>query len=60
MNNELWGGDLQLFDVYGKLLQIVPITSETTLINVADLASGIYFVRVTTDQGIATKRFVKN
>ena len=60
MNNELWGGDLQLLDVYGKLLQIVPITSETTPINVADLASGIYFVRVTTDQGVATKRFVKN
>ena len=59
MNNEQWGGNLQLFDVYGKLLQIVPITSETTPINVADLASGIYFVCVTTDQGIATKRFVK-
>ena len=60
MNNEQLGDELQLFDVYGKLLQIVPITSETTPINVADLASGIYFVRVTTDQGIATKRFVKN
>ena len=59
MNNVQLGGALQLFDVYGKLLQIIPITSETTPVNVADLASGIYFMRVTTDQGVVTKRFVK-
>ena len=57
--NEEWGGELQLFDVYGKLLQIVTVTAETTPINVSGLASGIYFVRVTTDAGVVTKRFVK-
>ena len=59
MKNKEWGRELQLFDVYGKLLQIIPITSETTSINVADMASGIYFVRVFTDAGTVTKRFVK-
>ena len=50
---------MYLFDVYGKLLQIVPITSETTQINVSGLADGVYFVRVTTDRGVVTKPFVK-
>ena len=52
-------GELHLFDVYGKLLQIVPITSEITPINVSGLADGMYFVRVTTEAGSVTKTFVK-
>ena len=59
MNNVQIGGELHLFDVYGKLLQIVPIISETTQINVSGLADGMYFVRVTTEEGIVTKTFVK-
>ena len=59
MNNVQLGGELHLFDVYGKLLQIVPITGETTAINVSDLADGMYFVRVSTDAGTVTKTFVK-
>jgi len=59
MNNVQLGGELHLLDVYGKLLQIVPITSETTQINVSGLANGMYFVRVSTDRGVVTKQFVK-
>ena len=59
MNNAPLDGELHLFDVYGKLLQIVPITAETTQINVSGLANGIYFVRVTTEAGSVTKTFVK-
>ena len=59
MNNLQLGGELHLLDVYGKLLQIVPITSETTQINVSGLANGMYFVRVTIGEGIVTKSFVK-
>ena len=59
MNNVQLGGELQLFDVYGKLLQIVPIISETTQIDVSGLADGMYFVRVTTESGVVTKTFVK-
>ena len=60
MNNVQLDGELHLFDVYGKLLQIVPITAETTQINVSGLANGMYFVRVTTEEGTVTKTFVKN
>ena len=59
MYNVQLDGDIQLFDVYGKLLQIVPITSEITAINVSGLAAGMYFVRVTTGEGMVTKTFVK-
>jgi len=59
MNNVQLTGELSVFDVYGKLLQIVPITSEITPINVSGLANGMYFVRVTTEAGAVTKTFVK-
>ena len=59
MNNVQFCGELHLFDVYGNLLQIVPSTGETTAINVSGLANGMYFVRVTTEAGVVTKRFVK-
>ena len=59
MNNVQLTGELSVFDVYGKLLQIVPITSDITPINVSSLANGMYFVRVTTEAGAVTKTFVK-
>ena len=59
MNNVQLGGEVHLFDVYGKLLQIVPITAETTQINISGLAAGMYFVRVTTKEGAVTKSFLK-
>ena len=59
MYNVQLTGELSVFDVYGKLLQIVPVTSEITPINVSGLANGLYFVRVTTEAGMVTKTFVK-
>ena len=57
--NDVPDGDLQLFDVYGKLQQVVPITGETISINLSGLANGVYFVRITTGQGAVTKTVVK-
>jgi len=60
MNNVQWdGATVEVFDVYGKLLQIVEISSEITTLNVSGLADGMYFVRVTTEKGAVTKTFVK-
>ena len=59
MNNVQLTGELSVFDVYGKLLQVIPITSEITPINVSTLADGMYFVRVTTEAGSVTRTFVK-
>ena len=58
MYNVQMSADLHVFDVYGKLVQTVPMTGETTSINVTGLADGIYFVRVTTEEGSVTKTFV--
>ena len=60
MNNVQWDGAfVEVYDVYGKLLQTVRISSETTTLNVAGLANGMYFVRVNTEAGMVTKTFVK-
>jgi hypothetical protein len=58
MYNVQLGADLHVFDVYGKLVQTVPMTGETTSVNVSNLADGMYFVRVTTEEGAVTKPFV--
>jgi len=47
---------IEMFDMFGKLVR----SSKTTRINVSDLADGIYLVRVLTDKGMVTKRFLKN
>ena len=50
---------VEVIDVFGKVVNILNVTDNTTRINVSGLASGIYFVRVTTEVGIVTKSFVK-
>ena len=50
---------MEVFDVYGKLLNTMTVTENPTRINVSGLADGMYFVRVTTDRGVVTKTFVK-
>jgi hypothetical protein len=60
MNNVQWdNATIEVFDVYGKLLQTNRISSEITTLNVSGLANGMYFVRVVTEEGMVTKTFVK-
>ncbi|MBQ1780279.1 MAG: T9SS type A sorting domain-containing protein [Bacteroidales bacterium] len=40
-------------------MNTINVIDNTTHINVSGLANGMYFVRVTTEQGMVTKRFVK-
>lgn len=62
-DNELQVTDIEVYDVYGKLVRTVPAEplyeSSTTRINISGLAAGMYFVRVNTEKGTATKPFVK-
>jgi hypothetical protein len=51
--------NMEVFDVYGKLINTVNVIDNPTRINVNGLADGMYFVRVTTDKGMVTKTFVK-
>ena len=52
---------MEVYDVYGKLIRTVAgANNDSPLrINVSDFSAGMYFVRVTTEQGMVTKRFVK-
>lgn len=50
---------VEIYDVYGKLLQTIEATSNEVQVNIQGLAAGIYFARITTEKGIATKRFIK-
>ena len=60
MYNVQFGGEIQIVDVYGKV--VVETFHEASLqarIDVSGLAAGMYFVRVTTEEGVVTKSFVK-
>ena len=54
---------IEVINVYGKVVRTVVGANNysplPTRINISDLAAGMYFVRVTTDAGTATKTFVK-
>jgi hypothetical protein len=50
---------MEVYDVYGKLINTVNVIENPTRLNVSGLANGMYFVRVTTEEGVVTKTFVK-
>ena len=50
---------IEVIDVYGKVINTVNVVDNPARINVSGLANGMYFVRVTTDEGVATKTFIK-
>ena len=62
MNNVQLEG-IEVIDVYGKVVRTVVGANNYSpmpiRINVHGLASGMYFVRVTTDEGTVTKTFIK-
>jgi subtilisin len=58
-DNDINMTDIEVYDVYGKLLYMTAVSDNPTRIDVSQLASGLYFVKVITDKGTATKTFVK-
>ena len=50
---------IEVIDVYGKVIKTMNVTENPTRINVSCLANGMYFVRVTTEEGTVTKTFIK-
>ncbi|MBR4136625.1 MAG: fibronectin type III domain-containing protein [Bacteroidales bacterium] len=50
---------VEVYNVYGQLINTIVSTENPLRINVSDLANGMYYVRVTTDGGVVTKNFVK-
>ena len=56
-NNKLIINEITIIDITGK--NIKTIKQNTNTINVADLPSGIYFIRLITDYETITKKLVK-
>jgi len=50
---------VEVYDMYGKLIDRVEINDYTAVIDLSANASGVYIVRTYTDNGIITKRVVK-
>ncbi len=58
-NEELRMKNLEVYDAYGKLLNEMIVNDRTVNVDLGDYAKGVYFVRVTTEKGVVTKRVVK-
>ena len=51
--------NISVYDVYGKLLKAEAITDFNNIIDLSGYAAGVYFLRISTENGVATKRIVK-
>lgn len=47
----------EILNATGQVISISNLTSNISSLNVSDLAAGIYFVRISTEQGMVSKRF---
>lgn len=48
-----------IFNAFGQLVQTLQINNTHTRIDVSNLASGMYFIRLDNDNAIAIKKFIK-
>ena len=58
-NSQFTIHNVNVYDVYGKLLKTVEVNSNTAVIDAHELSAGMYFVRISTEKGVVTKSFVK-
>ncbi len=58
-NEQFTMNNVQVYDVYGKLLKTVEVNANTVELDVRELSAGMYFVRISTEKGGVTQSFVK-
>ncbi len=51
---------VEVYDIYGRRQQLSAISSQPSVIDVENLKSGIYFVKINTEKGNIVKRIIKN
>lgn len=49
--------EISIIDFTGRIIQ--PILPSLKIINISELSKGIYYIRLTTNEGVFTKKFVK-
>ena len=50
---------IEIYDAFGRQ-QLIANGQQPTAIDVTNLNSGVYFIKIKTNDGVITKRFVKN
>ena len=58
-NTEFLIQDVEVYDAYGKMLNVVSVNDNTAVLDLSSYAAGTYFVKVVTENGVVTKRVVK-
>jgi hypothetical protein len=51
--------NIEVYDAFGKLLDKVDVNANSSELDLSGLATGTYFLRVTTEKGVVTKRIVR-
>lgn len=60
MRNEQWkDAEIQIFDMYGKLLRTEHVNDSTIQIDMSLFADGVYTLRIKTQDGVVTRKIVK-
>ena len=60
MGNEQWkDAEIQIFDMYGKLLRTEPVNDSTIQTDMSSFADGVYTLRIKTQDGVVTRKVVK-
>ena len=50
----------EVFSLDGKLVKSMQTRNDEDVIDLSNLGSGIYLIRITTDKGVATRRIIKD
>jgi len=51
--------NIEVFDIYGRKCHVSRVTRHENTIDISNLTNGIYFVKITTDEGIVVKKVIK-
>jgi hypothetical protein len=51
---------IEIYNMYGSIIQTLEIQSKETVINVSHLPMGVYFVRLVNNQTVSALQFIKN
>lgn len=59
VNGNIMVKEAVIYNAFGQMIQAVQLTDNHARINLDNYASGMYFVRVSGDNAVATKKFIK-
>jgi hypothetical protein len=60
VNDNIKVKEAVVFNAFGQLVQTVVLTDNRVRIDLSNMASGMYFVRVSSNRNSATKKFIKH